>query len=84
MNSDRQALATAVLENLDLAGMFADWLEEHGEAYTGTLLRRRWNRWLRDRDGTGRADLRHHWRFHVDCQFRRYVANLDRDVDASR
>lgn len=35
-------------ESLDLAGAFADWLEEHGDP-RGVLLRRRWKMWLRER-----------------------------------
>src|SRR5262245_47979338 len=48
--SERAALISAILDGqLDAAGAFADWLEENGEVYSGVLLRRRWQRWQKER-----------------------------------
>lgn len=46
--SELESFAASVVGNLDLAGAFADWLEERGDP-RGVLLRRRWKRWLKER-----------------------------------
>jgi uncharacterized protein (TIGR02996 family) len=46
--SEFAAFVAALLEDPDGAGAFADFLDERGDP-RGTLLRRRWRRWLKDR-----------------------------------
>lgn len=49
--SNRTAFVNAILRgDLDAAGPFADWLDEHGEGSRGVLLRRRWKRWRKERE----------------------------------
>lgn len=48
---ERVAFVKAILDgDLETApGVFADWLDEHGDP-RGVLLRRRWRRWPKDRE----------------------------------
>ena len=48
------AFAAGVLTDLDGAGAFADFLDEHADP-RGLLLRRRWRRWLKDRWAASQA-----------------------------
>ena len=55
--NDRVSFVKAILAgNFDVAGVFADWLEENGDAKTGILLRRRWKRWQRERTESSNTD----------------------------
>ena len=60
MNTRASLVAVVLAGQLDAAGALADWLEDNGEAQAGVLLRRRWQRWRRQRIKllTQRADYR--------------------------